>query len=382
MNKYLICMFFCILTKFCCVDAAEFTVSSYNCGGLSEHYDYLRAAAMQKLMQERYNTEPAAMAQVEKIQQVALRMIFSKDPAEQELARHSWNERYQSLYQHLISSPAQKTSPNHSWSEKCEEMISSYRVRPVVIQDSEVRTMLVDHLKDLTKDPNLDFKELVAEGRRVMAERIFRHHLKYDIICLQEATYLDQSMFPKNYSVSFARTDHSVNGVAWNNDRFELVEEVGDILGKAYAVKLLDKESGKTVLIASGHITGCNPFEVVENPVTNQKDSDKGDNELKTVFQLFETIPADIKLIGMDSNVTASHPRMYILQEFDYQLDSENYLEQTCTNPNMVVNTRIDWIAVKSANATITNIPVLGVGLNSMQTNMSDHKPIAARIVY
>lgn len=37
--------------------ATEFTVSSYNCGGLSLHYDYLRAVNMEKLMQERHIAE-------------------------------------------------------------------------------------------------------------------------------------------------------------------------------------------------------------------------------------------------------------------------------------------------------------------------------------
>jgi hypothetical protein len=32
--------------------------------------------------------------------------------------------------------------------------------------------------------------------------------------------------------------------------------------------------------------------------------------------------------------------------------------------------------------AAITNIPVLSVGLNNHQTNISDHKPVAAKIQY
>ena len=60
-------------------------------------------------------------------------------------------------------------------------------------------------------------------------------------------------------------------------------------------------------------------------------------------------------------------------------------MEPTCTNPYQVLNTRIDWIALKSPNAkavSVTNIPVLSVGLNNIQTNISDHRPIAAKIAY
>jgi len=35
----------------------------------------------------------------------------------------------------------------------------------------------------------------------------------------------------------------------------------------------------------------------------------------------------------------------------------------------------------KGSNASIMNIPVLNVGLNSIQNNFSDHKPIAAKIL-
>ena len=64
--------------------------------------------------------------------------------------------------------------------------------------------------------------------------------------------------------------------------------------------------------------------------------------------------------------------------------DFNNYLDGSCSSPYQVINTRIDWIAVKSIDksARIQNIPVLGVHLNSPETNISDHRPIAAKIIY
>ncbi|NGX55501.1 MAG: hypothetical protein KR126chlam2_01136 [Chlamydiae bacterium] len=375
MNKKFSGLIVCLLFVFSVAWAGEFTVCSYNCGGLSDHYDYLRAACMQKLMHERHDREPATMDRIEKMQQLALKILFSQDPIEQAEARRVWEEgKYQQFYERLTLSPDKLESPNSLWFQKSEEMITSYKVRPVQLYDDEVARQLSDHLNDLTGGKKLDLNQLLDESRRTMGERIFRHHLKYDIICLQEADYLDASMFPDHFETRFSSSDHSVNGVAWNKERYELTDEIGEVLGRAFVVELRDKECGKTLLVASGHLSGCNPFQVEE------QDSAKGDRELQAIVQLFEGREADIKLVALDANVTVMHPRLAILRDSDYQFDSESRLEPTCTNPNLILNTRIDWIAVKGGHSSITHIPVLGVDLNTIQTNVSDHKPIAARI--
>lgn len=369
----------------CFVSATEFTISSYNCGGLSDHYDYLRAASMEKLMQERYIAEPENMSLNEKIQKTALKILFSSDPTDRMLAQKEWDQKgYKELVTYLTAAPSQPESLNKSWNEKAENMITSYKVRPVVIYDKKVSQTLEDHLNDLTQDKPLNRQEQLQQARNLMASRIFANHLNHDIICLQEADYIDSSIFPENYEVLFAETEHSKNGIAWNKDRFELMESLGDILGRAYAVQLRDKETSKTILVASGHLTGCNPYRNENNPKTGISDSARGDMELQSVIDLFKDKNADLMVIGMDSNVTSLHPRLHILKDADYKIDCEHYLDPTCTNPYQVLNTRIDWIALKSHlnNASITNIPVLSVGLNSIQTNISDHKPIAAKIKY
>ncbi len=366
------------------VNATEFTVSSYNCGGLTNHYDYLRAAAMQKLMQERHNSEPEIMATNNLIQQIALKILFGKDAKEISSAQNFWSRNnYDKVLKTFSDTSTNPNNINHLWYKKSEEMITSYKVRPVSILDVEITKMINDHIADLTKDKSGDLHDLLTETRAIMAKRIFHHHLKYDILCLQEADYLDISMFPENYQALFSDTNHSVNGIAWNKDRFALVDTIGNIMGRALSVKLMDKATGKTVIIASAHITGCNPFVVKKE--RNGTDADTGNNELSTIIDLFEEHSADIKIIAMDSNVAATHPRLRILKETDYQIDAYNFLEPTCSNPNMILNTRIDWIALKADNeakACITNIAVLGVGLNHIQTNISDHKPVAAKIVY
>jgi hypothetical protein len=376
-----------IFISFTCsvLSATDFTICSYNCGGLSDHYDYVRAAGMQKLMQERYIAEPGYMSLNEKIQQLALKILFTRDSQDKLSAQQEWNQKgYQHIFENLTAAPTDTNSPNAAWYQKVDQMITSYKIRPISIFDEEVDQILDEHLKDISKN-NASRSQLLKEVRATMAKRIFAHYLKYDIICLQEADYLDDSMFPKGYEVLFAETPYSKNGIAWNKDRFELVETIGNIIGRAFAIQLLDKESNKTILVASGHITGCNPYRIEKNQETGAIDSAKGDTELQSIVELLENHGADFMLIGMDSNVTSLHPRLNILNNAGFQIDYENYIEPTCTNPYQVLNTRIDWIALKSSStnvASVVNIPVLNVGLNSIQTNISDHKPIAAKVKY
>lgn len=373
--KHIPYSFFLFLILHSFLFSSEFTISSYNCGGLSNHYDYLRAVTMQKLMQERYNTEPEVMSQNEEIQKLALKILFSPQ------SQKEWEEKnYSSILHHLTGSPIED-SIHAIWHQKSQEMITSYKVRPVTIRDEEVQKSLEDHVKDLALDKEASWEDQIKQTRAVMAKRIFHYHMKYDILCLQEADYLEPWMFPSNIEVILSDSAHSRNGVAWNKERFELVENVGDVLGRAYVIKLLEKETGKTILAASGHITGCNPYRLEEK---DGKDSAKGDAELQAIINILEEKNADFMIIGMDSNVTSLHPRLNIIKKANYCMDFENFLEASCSNPNLILNTRIDWIALKAPHeqATITNIPVLGVGLNSLQSNISDHKPVAAKIKF
>lgn len=369
--------------------SSEFSVASYNCGGLSDHYDYIRAVCMQKLVQERYNKEPKTMAQLEKIQNLALKILFSDDELERSTAEKIWiQNNYTQIFEKITKHPDSQESINKIWREKSKQIVTPYDIRPVIIHDVEVDKILSDHITDLTRgqnielDPSAPLNDWLDLTRHVMAKRIFHHQLKYDIICLQEADYLDSSVFPENYDVEFSNTEHSINGIAWNKKRFDLVQIIGDVIGQGFVVKLRDIESGTTVLIASGHLKGCNPFTPVMDNETGKLDSFKGDQGLQSIINTLSTCESDIKIIGMDSNVTATHPRLSQLKDSSYVIDYENYLEPTCSNPWQVLNTRIDWIAVnsKESGIKITNLPILGVNLNSTQTNISDHKPIAVKI--
>lgn len=352
------------------LSAFEFTVCSYNCGALSDHYDYIRSVCMHKLIQQRYDEEPDLMDALEKIESAALKILFADDPK----ANQEWEESdYETSFKQITAHPDSPGSVNAKWRALSEKIVTTYKERPIVIHDPEIRSLLFEHIKDLTRSEKGELSNVWFDAaRRVMAKRIFAHELKYDILTLQEADYLDESLFPVEYEVRFDGDVHSVNGIVWKKERFEIVQEIGNVMGRGYVVLLKEKVSGKKILVASGHLTGCNPF-TVEN-----SDSERGDKELQALLSIMESVDADLKVIGMDSNVTATHPRLALLKEAGFRVDCAKFLGPTCSNPWQVLDTRIDWIAVKSGN--VSNIPVNGVGLNSPQTNMSDHKPIAARI--
>lgn len=93
----------CIISLF--LHGKDFTIASYNCGGLSNHYDYLRAVVMQKVMQERYLAEPENMAVCDRIQQLALRILFAPD-SESKAAQKEWKRKnYEKLSAQLTASP-------------------------------------------------------------------------------------------------------------------------------------------------------------------------------------------------------------------------------------------------------------------------------------
>lgn len=364
------------------LSAEELTISSYNAGGLQNHYDYLRAVVMEKLIQERYVQEPEIMALNERIQAVALKILFSSDEIEYSLAKEEWDQKgYEKIISKITQSPLNPDSLNNKWFEKSNSMITDYKTFPTIIFDKEVEEKLAHHIKEHSQDEKTNFLNLIEKTRSEMAKTIFKYHLNQDIICLQEADYLKKELFPEHYEGAFSNTSHSVNGILWNKNRFELVKIVSANSSRAFVIKLFDRISEKSILVASAHITGCNPYYVQKDPVTGKPDSKKGDLELATLIHLLDQEESDLKLIGMDSNVTSLHPRLQIVKDNSYQMDSNHYIEPTCSNPNQIINTRIDWLVLKSTTpATIINIPVPSVGLNNMLTNISDHKPIAAKV--
>ena len=140
-------------------------------------------------------------------------------------------------------------------------------------------------------------------------------------------------MFPEHYEVLLADSDHSQNGVAWNKNRFELVDTKGNLDTRGFIVQLLNKETNKTVLVASDHITGCNPYRVENDPKSGLPDSAGGDAEIRDIVGLLDSQGADFMQIGMDSNVTSLHPRLNILKDAGYHMDYKNHIQQTCTKP-------------------------------------------------
>lgn len=352
--------------------STELTVSSYNAGSLPGHYDYIRTVPMQLLSQERYELEPEKLGTLQRIQRTALQILFSEDPIIKTRATEEWElNNYQTLLTEIVSpvDPLEATK----WHEKALSMMSSYKDFPVKIYDSSVKELFKTYVNELNQGQS----DNILTARSHLAKRIFQYHLNHDLIALQETNYLDQSLFPETHDVILTEG----MGIAWNKQRFELLKVV-EANHRALIATFRDRESGQIIALASGHLTGCDPFKQGVNPSTGLPDSTRGDEELKRILATLDQLEGTLKILAMDSNVTATHPRLNQLAAAEFRLDSENALEETCTNPITALNTRIDWIGIKSSDRgiTITNIPVQNVGLNSPTTNISDHKPIAAKI--
>lgn len=339
---------------------------------------------MEGLMQERYNAEPEWMAKNEKMQQLAAQMFLAHTEEAKKAARQTWEQgQWESTFNVLVAPPTEEKSLNRVWNAKSAAVLSFYKVRPIVIGEERFKKQLNTHVKDLMGKPSETIHDQLPEVYAIMARRIFENHLDYDILCLQEADFLNPSFFPSRYEAVFSEHLYSRNAIAWNKEIFEHVADIGSIMDRALLVQLRHKPSGKELIVVSGHFTGCHPYKVELDPKTGGQDSARGDQELTEVLKVLNTRSADLKILAADTNVTAFHPRLRLLYDAGYRADYQNFLEPTCCSPYLILNTRIDWIFFKSAGkdeSVITNIPVLNVSLNNLQNNISDHKPVASRI--
>jgi hypothetical protein len=198
------------------------------------------------------------------------------------------------------------------------------------------------------------------------------------ILCFQEADYMPLTDLPKGYeSAQSTNRNISLQRIAWDSKRFELVQNLGDTPSeKGFIVVLFDKVMKKNVAIATGHLNGCNPFQ--EEHKKGKSDSLKGDKQLTEIVEHLDKTNADLRIVAMDANVTTTHPRLRILPKEGYRFDARNFVEPTCPNPYFITNLRLDHIAVKGGS--IEHKPVAGTTLNELESCPSDHKPVVAKI--
>lgn len=352
----------------------EFTFGSYNLGCLKDHYDYMIAARMSVLMRDRYREEPLEMALIERIQEVAARRFLATDSMTRELAAMEWDARgYQALIEKITLPPGSEGNIHQKWFERSNAMMSDYKTFPIKIEDQKIIDAVMEQVGSLNP-------QTILLERQRLYQKIVGSALNTDILCFQEADYMPESLLPSWYASVQSNRDKSIQRIAWNADRFELIQNIGDIASdKGFAVLLRDNTTQKTVAVATGHLMGCNPFQRVYDQ-EGKPDSIKGDKQLSTIIQTLDRTGADVQIVGMDSNVTALHPRLQLLRRAGFAFDGDHFIETTCPSPYFICNTRLDWIAAKGAS--VMNMPVMNVDLNSLCTNPSDHKPIAARVHY
>lgn len=355
-------------------DSKEFTFGSYNLGCLRDHYDYMIAARMSVLMRDRYREEPLEMALIERIQEVAARRFLGSDSVTRDLAEHEWDTLgYQAMIEKITMPPGNEGSIHQEWYDRSNAMMSDFKTFPVVVNEQQIVDAVMEQVG------SMDPQAILLERQRLY-QKIVREALNTDILCFQEADYMPASQLPSRYESVQSDRNKSIQRIAWNANRFELIQNFGDIASdKGFAVLLRDKTSQKTVAVASAHLQGCNPFQRVYDQ-EGTPDSIKGDKQLSAVINTLDRTGADVQLVGIDSNVTALHPRLQMLRTAGFEFDADHFIEPTCPSPYFICNTRLDWIAAKGA--FVMNMPVMNVDLNSLCTNPSDHKPIAARVHY
>lgn len=365
-------------------ERVSFTVCSYNCGGYIKHYDYLRTACLQEIMRRRFESEPDLMDLIFKIETLALKKLLSTDPKEKKLAENEWvHNNYEKTIDDIAGPIHSLLSPNNFWNKESNRMITPYNQKPTFIYDKDVLEKINKQIQNVTKENRiLNFYEALDATRRIMMQQTIQDFLPYDILCLQEVEYIDPSMFPDKYNVLLNKTSHT--GIAWDKSRFTKATE--HHLDKCTVVQLIDNQTNKIIAVASGHIYGCNPFKVEMNSKTNKTDSPKGDRQLRQILNYLNSKTSNIEILGIDSNVTAMHPRLKILKDENFKIDYRKFIGPTCTNPVHLLNTRIDWIALRfsplhCSSASINNLPV-ELELNNINTNASDHVPIASVVKY
>lgn len=394
-------IFFTVLLGACNMAVANnlndntLTVASFNMGGIpipttyhpdsptATSYDYIESLTSNELMRERYAAEPKQLELILKIQEVALQRCFGEGDT-QRRAERTWEaEDYQSKLEELMD-PVN----NKPWYEKngqklplfwdVQKAVHSDTPIDITITDDNVRRQLSEFLDiaDSQITPGSEFDEIILNKRKEIAKRIFSDELSdADIITLLEYNDFaaESPLSLDEYDVQFKSERFVTTGIAWKKERFEFVREIGrDELVRSYSVLLRDRLTNKTIAVGALHPVGCNPF-------LSNAGSKTGDETLKTALKVMETAQADLMIVGTDANVTPTHPRLGLFAEAGYKVDP-SFFYPTATNPVDFVDTKIDYIAVKGGE--IQNLPVLSVGLNSMRTNISDHKPLKAKIRY
>ena len=358
----------------CTINNEEFTISSYNLGCIRDHYDYFISARMSVLMRDRYRQEPLQMALIERVQEIAARRFLGSDPITRDLAEREWDELgYQALIEKITLPPGNEGCIHQIWYDRSKAMMSDFLTFPIKIEDSRIVDTVMEQAGSLSN-------QAILSERQRLYQKIVGDALGTDIVCFQEADYMPVSMLPSDYASVQSNREKSINRIAWNANRFELIQNLGDIASnKGFAVVLRDKTTQKMVAIATGHLQGCNPFQKVYDEA-GKPDSAKGDQQLSAIVQALDRTGAEVQIVGIDSNVTALHPRLQILRTAGFEFDGDHFIETTCPSPYFICNTRLDWIAAKGAS--LVNMPVMNVDLNNICTNPSDHKPIAARVHY
>lgn len=356
--------------------------------------DFWAARIVNALYSEREVEESSDMAKLAKVQDVALRALCGKPKEGDEVIdkdikgiisdanNQPWKDK-------RIKRLAQSTEENEKMGNLNPD---GSPVKHFVVAKDQIKKVADDIAKETKEAPVYGWKALSSKVEKYRQEMFAKYMQQFaveegsDIIALQECGgYVSspaelKKRLPKGYSVKLSdgkKRAAGGDGIAFNTERFEFKKKLdigkdGKGNERGIAVKLYDKITQKTVVVASAHLAGCNPFH------DKKGDGTAGTTLFANMLDAMDKAKADIQIVAMDSNVTATHPRLKELPKHGYKLDCEHHVYPTCVNPLSILNTRLDWIAVKSKDGkgTIENAQIKGVD----KMELSDHKPIAAMV--
>ncbi len=248
-------------------ELVPFTVSSYNIGGLisrgGTHYDRAMAASMAEVMRVRrlVDVEVGDMSAIEGLQGLFLKTLFSSNQQEVADAVGQRDREYNSDLQWYFKNGRQVR--NQKASNHLRSILGSYRGQghAFTVFSEKVRRALAMPLSSQRESEDAACKNKIKE--------IFRDSLHQDIICIQEANWINHEMFASSkYDSIFTTsassesraTQPSRKGIAWNRDRFAFVKPIESIEKRAIAVQLRDKINNKIVSVVSALVSGCDPF--------------------------------------------------------------------------------------------------------------------------
>ena len=226
-------------------------------------------------------------------------------------------------------------------------------------------------------------KDEIWTKRLKLFKGIFKNAIEeyqVQIFCLQEVGLQYEAISGLLEGHGFeACFDGRDSAIFWKKDDFEFVADSLAVNEKRQysVVTLRHLQDGKTVAVASAHLTGCHPVKLVKT-APGQTEADTGNKDLEVIVEELAPRPVDGRIIGMDANVIPTHERLktitkenigFVRDESDDLPTNYHSLRDDC-----IGNICIDYIFARGDDCRVE--PVEGFAppeVDNLDANPSDH---------